>query len=291
MEFSLAALGAWQAAQPPAADARLRLESTAEPGWKLVVGLAQTAVEPRHFERVECFRGHQDWLVAFKNELHWHGRCGPGNLDELLSTFLDFAQGREQAPVLVAPLGPDLLSRVDELGIDPDFAGLYGPERLRWALESLHAAQRRGPVLSAAAWVEKTLEDHWGRPQAILQRPLPFAEAAARAAAPPAGTCWARERATGLLFAVLDADDLRVQLAGGVAVPSHLWAGWEWLVEPPEGFDQPQQTPSEDPRRVALGRMKAWVAAFHRNRAEVVAKLDSLGLSADEWEAYKAESG
>ncbi len=292
MEQALTGLQAWYAAQCDGEWEHrfgVRLQSLDNPGWQLDVDLVDTAVAGRPFERVERFRDDADWVVAFRDEAQFHGACGALQLGEILGLFLDWANGPEPDAGPIAPLTPDVIDRVKTVGLDLDLAARYGPDRVRWALDALDAARVRGPVAQPMLWLARTLQEHWGMPPEVVQRALPFAEAAAAAVRPPDGTKWAREKASGALFTVLDVNDVRVQLAGGVAVPSHHWTGWEWLEAPPEGWVSP--VPAEEPpdgaRRAALARVAAWAALRPRTTGELAEKLAGLGLTVEDWEAYK----
>lgn len=290
VEDALAALQAWYAARCDGEWEHrfgVNLGTLDNPGWQLDVDLTDTDVAARAFERVERFRDDADWVVAFRDDRQWHGAGGALNLAEVIGLFVAWATGPEPEAAPVAPLTPDLVERLRGIGFDLALASRYGAERVRWALDALDTAACRGPVGQPMAWVARTLQEHWGVPREVVQRELPFAEAAAAACRPPEGTRWAREKATGALFTVQDMNELRVQLAGGVAVPAHHWGGWEWLAEPPEGWLAPSGPEVvEDPRRADLARMAAWVKVRTRTEREVGEKLASLGLTREEWDAY-----
>ena len=293
MEDALAALQAWYADRCDGEWEHaygVKLETLDNPGWRLVVDLVDTDVAGRPFDRVERFRDDADWVVAYRDEARFEGACGALQLGELLGLFLAWATGPEPAAAPTAPLTPDVLERVHALGLDPLLAARYGPDRVRWALDALDTARRRQAVPQPAAWLARTLHEHWGLPPEVVQRALPFAEAAAAAARPPDGTRWAREKATGALFTVLDVNDVRVQLAGGVAVPAHHWAGWEWLEAPPDGWAQApaEADAAEAAHRAALARVAAWAAVRPRTAGELAGKLASLGLTAEDWAGYQA---
>lgn len=292
MDDALAALQAWYAGQCNGEWEHaygVKLETLDNPGWRLVVDLVDTSVAAWPFDRVERFRGDADWVVAFRDEATFEGACGALNLAELLRLFLAWANGPEPAAGATAPLTPDVVERARQLGLDLALAARYGPDRVRWALDALDTARLRQAVPQPAAWLARTLQEHWGLPPEVVQRALPFAEAQAAATRPPAGTRWAREVATGALFTVLDVNDVRVQLAGGVAVPSHHWAGWEWLEAPPEGWSSPEQAVEapDAAHRAALARVAAWMKVRMRTREELAAKLDALGLTPEDWAAYE----
>jgi hypothetical protein len=289
----LPALMRWYAAQCDGDWEHQRgvtIDTLDNPGWRLAVDLVETDVAGWAFDRVERHRSDSDWVVAWRDEEKFQGACGALNLTELLGLFLGWVGSPEPHVAPTPALTPDVVERATAIGLDLGLAARYGPDRVRWVLDALDAWRARNAVPQPAAWAARTLQEHWGLPPEAVQRALPFAEAAASAARPPDGTRWAREKATGALFTVTDVNDVRVQLAGGVAVPSHHWAGWEWLADSPEGFaaaPAPAGDPAEDARRAALARMAAWVAVRTRSDGEVAAKLAALGLSMEEWRAYR----
>lgn len=295
MEDALGALSAWYAGQCDGEWEHrygLHLGTLDNPGWQLDVDLADTAVAARPFDRVERFRDDADWVVAYRDERQWHGACGALNLTELIARFVAWATGPEPEVGPVAPLTPDLVERLRVVGFDVLLAARYGAERVRWALDALDAAACRGPVGQPGAWLARTLQEHWGLPREVVQRELPFAEAQAAACRPPEGTRWAREKATGALFTVQDVNELRVQLAGGVAVPAHHWGAWEWLAEPPEGWVAPVvEAAADGGRRADLARMAAWAKLRTRTEREIGEKLASLGISREEWDAWSHAPG
>jgi Immunity protein 53 len=62
------------------------------PGWTVRIDLTGTGLSDRGHERVEDHRSDEDWLVAWRDEHHWHAACGAHNLAEALSAFLAWAR-------------------------------------------------------------------------------------------------------------------------------------------------------------------------------------------------------
>ena len=63
------------------------------PGWTVDVDLADTRLSSRSYDRAETHRSENDWLVSWREEERWRAACGPLNLAEALTAFLDWARG------------------------------------------------------------------------------------------------------------------------------------------------------------------------------------------------------
>lgn len=201
----------------------------------------------------------------------------------------------------ITMLAPDVVDRARAIGLAPAKVNRYGSDRVRWVLDALAAAHARHPIGKPAGWVMQALRENWELPGAVAQHALPIATAAAAAARPPKGTCWARERGAAIALEVLDVNESRVQLAGGIAVPVHRWSGWEWFAEDPgapadaredaemedEGL-MPADSELAPEKRADLARVSAWAMIRKRTPAELAAKLEAEGLPLDEWEVYQA---
>jgi hypothetical protein len=68
------------------------IESLDNPGWRVTIDLTGTSLEAREFEDVEIRRGDRDWLDCHVQDKKFVAGCGPRNLPELLTTFLDWAE-------------------------------------------------------------------------------------------------------------------------------------------------------------------------------------------------------
>ena len=69
----------------------VEIETLDNPGWQFKVDLRGTALLGRDFLRVEDQRAERDWVVCWVEDEQFRGACGPRNLDEALTVFLDFA--------------------------------------------------------------------------------------------------------------------------------------------------------------------------------------------------------
>lgn len=67
------------------------IESLDNPGWRVTIDLVGTPLEGRDFETVEIKRTDLDWLDCHVQDKKFVAGCGPRNLNELLTTFLDWA--------------------------------------------------------------------------------------------------------------------------------------------------------------------------------------------------------
>lgn len=61
------------------------------PGWALDVSLAGTRLESVPFETIQVDRTDTDWYMCRLDGAEFKGRGGPGNLTDLLTIFLDWA--------------------------------------------------------------------------------------------------------------------------------------------------------------------------------------------------------
>jgi DNA-binding MarR family transcriptional regulator len=200
-------------------------------------------------------------------------------------------EGTEDGPITL--LEPGLVERVRMLGLAPGKVNRYGAERVRWVLDRLEADRSRKVIGNPAGWVIQVLKDTEGQPLPVA--PGALAKAATEAVRPPDGTRWARHREDGQVLEVEDINDSRVRCAGGFnapAIPALRWSEWEWFAECPNAVSQEPPCQLEGTNvpehRVGLARLGAWAAVRKRMPAEVDAKLQAAGVTADEWEAYQA---
>ena len=72
----------------------INLETMDNPGWELVVDLADTLLEDVEFQTIQ--RGDPEdsegsWIHCFTEKSRYIGRGGIGDLDEIITIFLDWA--------------------------------------------------------------------------------------------------------------------------------------------------------------------------------------------------------
>jgi hypothetical protein len=71
----------------------VRLGTLDNPGWSLDVSLIDTPAELTTAPRTMTERSEHDWVFFEVKDGHFRGRCGPGNLAEMLAVFLDLVDG------------------------------------------------------------------------------------------------------------------------------------------------------------------------------------------------------
>jgi hypothetical protein len=62
------------------------------PGWSLSVEIEDTEIENKQFDKIEIERSENDWLVCFIHGGKFEGRCGTGNLPDILHIFRCWAE-------------------------------------------------------------------------------------------------------------------------------------------------------------------------------------------------------
>jgi hypothetical protein len=61
------------------------------PGWSIEINLDQTELETRPLTRYETHRTDQDWVVCWREDTTFRCACGPLNLTEAVTLFLEWA--------------------------------------------------------------------------------------------------------------------------------------------------------------------------------------------------------
>lgn len=83
----------------------LTLETLDNPGWLLMVDLADTELENRPFTPVETHRSEEDWIDCRLRDGKFQGACGAGNLKELIELFRAWVD----APPAHSPGGSNIM--------------------------------------------------------------------------------------------------------------------------------------------------------------------------------------
>jgi hypothetical protein len=60
------------------------------PGWLVVIDLAESQTNCKPFHRIEVERSDTDWLHCWVNQNQFNIACGPTNLSESLEMFRDW---------------------------------------------------------------------------------------------------------------------------------------------------------------------------------------------------------
>ena len=70
----------------------VKIQTLDNPGWMVDIDLVDTALERRQFSSLVEERSEDNWIHCKIEGGVFKGRGGPGNLDELLLTFLAWAE-------------------------------------------------------------------------------------------------------------------------------------------------------------------------------------------------------
>lgn len=70
----------------------IRIETIDNPGWSVLIDLAGTNIDGREFHVIKLERSEHDWITCRIEAGQFQGFGGVENLDELLRTFLDWAE-------------------------------------------------------------------------------------------------------------------------------------------------------------------------------------------------------
>lgn len=70
----------------------VKIDTLDNPGWNIEVDIRDTYLAERKFSKVSVQRKEEnDWLIYSVQDQKFIGSCGPKNLEELISLFLDWA--------------------------------------------------------------------------------------------------------------------------------------------------------------------------------------------------------
>jgi hypothetical protein len=73
-------------------DFGVKIDTLDNPGWSLMVDLKGTALERKSFQEVETDRTDIDWVRARRSGNTFEAFGGPGNLNEMIESFLNWAE-------------------------------------------------------------------------------------------------------------------------------------------------------------------------------------------------------
>lgn len=73
-------------------DRGITIDTLDNPGWSLKIDLRGTALELKIFENVKNEKSSCDWYVARRNGDFFESFGGPKNLDEMIESFLSWAE-------------------------------------------------------------------------------------------------------------------------------------------------------------------------------------------------------
>jgi len=72
-------------------DHGVKIDTLDNPGWSLRIDLEGTALRGKTFQAHQTERSDDDWIVARKNSGVFEAFGGPLNLNEMIETFLMWA--------------------------------------------------------------------------------------------------------------------------------------------------------------------------------------------------------
>ena len=70
----------------------VKIDTLDNPGWTVTVDLEETALEDVRWVGIVHERSENDWVHCRLKDRQFHGYGGPGNLGEILTIFLDWAE-------------------------------------------------------------------------------------------------------------------------------------------------------------------------------------------------------
>ena len=73
----------------------ITIETLDNPGWEVRISLAGTRLAGLRLPEAKAERSEQDWTVVRTTSERFEAFGGPGNLEELLVAFLEWAQQHE----------------------------------------------------------------------------------------------------------------------------------------------------------------------------------------------------
>ena len=76
-------------------ESGVHLGSLDNPGWSLSINLEDTELYGKTFTKFEVERSDTDWIVCFIRDTKFEGRCGSGNLLEVLNIFRKWAEKKD----------------------------------------------------------------------------------------------------------------------------------------------------------------------------------------------------
>ena len=96
---SLRALEAWYASRCDGDwehSFGVTIETLDNPGWAVRIDLAETPLAGRPFDQVRIERSADDWLRCSVDADVFEGRGGPGNLNQILDVFAQWAKAEAE---------------------------------------------------------------------------------------------------------------------------------------------------------------------------------------------------
>jgi len=73
--------------------AGITIETPDSPGWTVRIHLLGTNLEGREFTEISDLDPESDWIRCWLEDGSFHGVGGPRQLERILTTFLEWAEG------------------------------------------------------------------------------------------------------------------------------------------------------------------------------------------------------
>jgi hypothetical protein len=73
----------------------IRIDTLDNPGWSLKIDLNETSRENAALQRIRIERSDQDWIEYWTEKNQFHIACGPQNLSEAISIFVDWFRSKQ----------------------------------------------------------------------------------------------------------------------------------------------------------------------------------------------------
>ena len=70
----------------------VHIDTLDNPGWMMSVDIAETELEEKSFDFTKIERSEHDWIIARVDKKKFEIDCGPENLEEAMTIFLDWAE-------------------------------------------------------------------------------------------------------------------------------------------------------------------------------------------------------
>jgi hypothetical protein len=73
-------------------DSGIEIATLDNPGWTVTINLVGTALENREFRELEDLTPEREWMKCWIENTTFRGVGGPQKLEQILRSFLDWAQ-------------------------------------------------------------------------------------------------------------------------------------------------------------------------------------------------------
>lgn len=70
----------------------IKIDTLDNPGWSVTIDLDDTNLADKPFQEISNLEPQSDWTRCWKEGTKFKGVSGPNNLQEILKTFIDWAE-------------------------------------------------------------------------------------------------------------------------------------------------------------------------------------------------------